>query len=65
MKNLIELYLIYQLQLILLILEKWNLDVMIKKDSNQLEKITGVRDKDTYGLYCEDLTNTFICVKFK
>lgn len=43
--------------------QKSNIDVSIKKDSNQLEKITGIRDKDIYGLFCEDVTNTFICVK--
>ncbi|MBR3325030.1 MAG: hypothetical protein IKG14_03180 [Clostridia bacterium] len=43
--------------------QKSNIDISIKKDSTLLERISGVRDRDIYGFFCEDVTNTYICVK--
>lgn len=43
--------------------EKSNSKFLLKKDANVLADISGVREKDVYGLYWEEVSNSFIGIR--
>lgn len=43
--------------------QKSNIDVIINRSNTQIAKIQAIREQDRYGMYCEDVSNTYIGVK--
>lgn len=43
--------------------QKSNMDVTINRNNTQIEKIMGIREQDKFGIFCEDISNTYIGIK--